>query len=363
MHSLAPGRATPAVQQALDLIAPAQAAGWLGTTACRPDEVLCGAALLNLGSQQIPVRLVLHDNGVAALLQLLAHDLHTALYAEQFVVLAGFPDDQLIAFRKRVQHPYRRIHVGTVRDYQEWVSTRLGPLGPLPGDSPVRQLMECFLSYGRGRPPAQRVPAVGDYSHSRIAKSFDLGACGTQACMTLFSHVRGAHHVINVEGDRAWQRKDVDILVQGLAGGVSGPTIKSDVKAENFRSGNISLELEGNVQQGSPGWLRFSEMDVLISIMWPTGDVFLMDFKRVQAWALGGNHSLAIRMGKAPGQDYNSKVVLAPIGTLFDTFDDAVYLRLDEWLPEAYAGQFEHPTLVCPQYHHRRLVPQRTTIN
>jgi hypothetical protein len=42
-----------------------------------------------------------------------------------------------------------------------------------------------------------------------------------------------------------------------------------------------------------------------------------------------------------------------------DTFENGVYLRLDEWLLDAYGHQFEYPSLVPARYASRKLVPKR----
>ncbi|WP_126223310.1 hypothetical protein [Burkholderia ambifaria] len=344
----------------LDLAAPARDAGWLGTITCRHGELLCGAALLHLGSQVIPVRLVLHDDGIEVLLQRLAEDLHTSLYLEEFCVLAGFSVAQVRAFRARVRHPLKRLHVGTPDEYVAWLRARLGPLRSMVGNSPVRQLLEPFLSYSHAPPVTKRTPLVGSFKGSAIESSFDQGALGIQALSTLFQQVRGRWHIINVEEDRAWQKKGADLLVSGLAGGLAGPWIAMDGKTENKDTGNLSLEHRSNLTLDKLGWLWTSTMSVLASLTWPSGEVFFIDFRAVKAWVESGQHNLKLVKGTAKGQSYFSSIYLLPIATLLAQFpESSCFLSLSEWLPLAYDNQFTGASLVPARYASRKLVPQR----
>lgn len=345
---------------AADLLAPARAAGWLGSTYCAPHEALGGVCFLYIGGQAIPIRRIIWQPGIDPFVARLVAEVQVDAYLEQFILLVGFSVEQRIAVAEQLRHPYRRLWSGDIEDYSRWLVQRIGPLGRLAASSPVRQLLEPFWSYSGGIQPAPpaRVPLVGQYGRSSIKASFDLGALGVQACTTLLHYIRGGRHVVNVEESAEWQAKDVDLLVTGLAGGLPGAPIRVEVKNENYRSGNLTLEDISNQTKGTPGWLRYSEAEVLVGCTWPTGDLFFMDFKRVQHWVYHAGHGLAVREGTAPGQTYRSRIFLAPVTTLLTVFDDAFYLRLSDWLPKAYGNQFAFPSLVPEEFRHRKLTPQ-----
>lgn len=344
----------------VDLVRPAINAGWLGASACGPNELFCGAVLLPLASQHIAVRAVQKGADTTQLLDKLADDLCTSFFAEQYVVMVGFEPAHIAEFRQRIQHSERRHHAGSYEEYLEWLKTRLGPIGTMTPNSPLRKLLEPFLGFSRAPSPEKRATLRRAPKYSHIKKSFDLGYLGTQACATLFAHVRGARHVVDVENIPYWQKRDVDMRVRALVAGVAGSYIDLDAKTEDYRTGNLSLELFGNLEGRVPGWLHFSEMQVLVSIMWPTGDMILADFCQVRDWVLGTEHGLRISEGKAEGQTYHSLVALCPITTMLSRFNDSAFLRIEDWLDRAYAGQFEHPSLVPASFSSRRLVPQRS---
>lgn len=343
----------------LDILGPASAAGWLSVWSCLPGELPGGVAWLGLGSQAIPVRLVLNAPGVSEYLEQLARMAMTDLHLEQFIILEGFSPDLVIAFGRSLTHAQRRIHVGTYAQYRQWVATRLGPMGRLSGSSPVRRLLETFLTYSPLAGPSAPVPLVGNFDKSRIADSFRVGAEGVQAMTTLLRLGHGPAAVRNVEEDKAWQSLDVDLLVAGLAGAQHFKQVKVEVKNEDYRSGNISLETFSSFDHQTPGWLHYSAADVLISGAWPTGDFIVMDFQKVRDWILGGSHQVPLKHGTAKGQTYRSQFYCTPIRTLLAQFDDVFCLKLDAWLPKAYDGRFDSNTLVPQQYRDRQLPPIR----
>lgn len=345
--------------QALDVLAPAKRAGWLNSISCRPGELLFGVALLSLGSQQIPIRVVVNDGDTGELLSRLHQELCTSLYLEQFVILVGFEGATLEVFRQQLaQHPTRKLHASTYEGYLDWVSRRLGPLSML-GDTALRTLLEPFLSYSNRPGPAARCPMVGSFKDSSIRFSFELGALGVQALTTLMTHVRGRHHVTNVELNPAWQKEDVDLLVRGLSGGEPGPLVKLEVKNENYLTGNISLEDISNTTKGSPGWLKYSTADVLASITWPTGDVIFSDMNKLREYVYAPSTKIPLKAGWAKGQTYKSAFYCTPIEQLLDELPACVCLNLADWLPETYGHEFVHATQVPAKHSGRMLRPQR----
>lgn len=345
--------------EALDVLSPARAAGWLSAWACVPGELPGCVAWLGLGSQAIPVRLVVNEPGVSDYLERLARMLLTDFYLEQFVIMEGFTPDQVTAFQLRVAHRQRRIHVGDYAQYLHWVAARLGSLGRLPGSSPVRKLLETFITYSPIAGPAKPVPLVGNFDASDIKDSFLIGAEGVQAITTLLRYGHGPVAVQNVEEDKAWQSLDVDLLVSGQAGAQHFSALKVEVKNEDYRSGNISLETFSSFDHQTPGWLHYSAADVLISGAWPTGDFIVMDFPKIRDWILGGQYEHWLRYGKAKGQTYKSQFYCTPICALLSQFEDVFCVKIDTWLPEAYGGRFAGDSLVEEQFLHRQLQPIR----
>ena len=148
----------------LDLAAPARDAGWLGTMNFRSGEVLCGAVILRLGSHVIPVRLILNEPGIEPLLNYLADDLEVTKYDEQYVVMHGFSRTQIATYRTRLGHNSSlRVHVGDYAAYCTWLKSRIGYIGGLSADSPVRLLLEEFLVFSLAPTPLRQPPRLNTH--------------------------------------------------------------------------------------------------------------------------------------------------------------------------------------------------------
>jgi hypothetical protein len=340
-----------------DLLTPARAAGWANAGACLVPEVHAGDVMLRLGSQRIPVRQLTHGPDVAGQLERVADSLLPAFFPEQFLVLHGFSDEQLVAVRRKLHRHGYRFLVGNMAEYLKWLKARLGPLGGMPHDSPVRALAEPLLCFIRNSEPATREPVHGDHSRSKISESYKRGQKGVQAFETILAHRVSRHKFTNVENVRDWQRRDVDLLVQCCIGGQLERLIKTELKTEKYTSGYLSLEDIGNLTKGTPGWLHFSECDVLVSIAWPAGEAYMMNFAKIKEWALSGKHGMRKAEGRATGQTYKSSFYLAPIDTLLQ-MPETVVLRIQDFLPNLYRNEFPHASLVKKRFASRILVPQ-----
>lgn len=343
----------------LDFCTSARQAGWRHAEIVRPDEILCGAALLHLAGQAIAVRLVVNtclDAG--PLLERLRHDVLHAFFLEQFIVMVDFPQEAIATYQASfIGVRTRRVTVGCPKAYLAWLQARLGPLGVLPLASPLRRLTEHLLCASSAPEPREKRALTCSYEGSDIQLQFDLGQLGVQAVETLFGHTRGRAHVVNVESDKRWQSKDVDLLVgeSGLGGGV----IQVEVKNEAKDTGNIVLEKYSCYERKTTGWLYYSTAEVLVSCLWPTGDVLLMDMAKVREWVKQKGDRLRLVLGTVPQQGYHSQCYLAPMNTLLAEVPDAVHLRLGDWLPTLYRGQFAAKSLVLPRAKHKTLQPQR----
>jgi hypothetical protein len=327
--------------------------------------MLCGAAQLRLGRQLIPVRLVVNTgNDASILLERLRHEILCEFAPEHFVVMAGFAPGAVAAYQDRFKtHSISRVTVGTPNDYLTWLKTRLGPLSRVALDSPLRSLAEHLRCVLAAPEPTEKRALVGDYRGSKIEPQFLLGALGVQAIETLLAFTRGSDAVENVEADLAFREVDVDLLVKGSWLGKSGlkcRRLRCEVKNENFRTRNIALEIVSSIEGKTKGWFEYSEADVLISVLWPTGDVFLMDLPRLRKWVAANARRLGFpeQTCTVPQQSYHSLCWIVPVNVLLNE-DFIVHLRLGHWLPSLYAGQFEAVSQVFPKLAHKTMLPQR----
>lgn len=334
-------------------------AGWSGASACLPGEFVQGAAVLYLAGQAIPVRQVRWQGAATeGVLEVVYQTIAQGFFMEQYVLLEGFPPAELAAFALRcAECMTRKIWVGEFAHYQRWLTERLGPLAGIPVSSPLRRLTEHLLCASSAAGPWRKSEFACSYVGSAIQPSFDLGKLGVQAVETLFAHTRGEHGVRNVEADKAWQGRDVDLLVSE-----SGPStnwLQVEVKNENKATGNLVLEQYSCFERKTPGWLTYSTAEVLVSCLWPTGDMFLMDFAKVREWVKTTPRKLRLVTGTVPQQNYHSLCYLAPISYLLDDLPEVVCLRIADWMPALYGDAFTRPSLIAPQHTARVVRPAK----
>lgn len=344
---------------ALDFITPAKEGGWRQVEVCSPmSDLWAGAVYLTLGHQTIPVRLLVYATDASTeanqmVLQKLLEDMTYAYEAEQYLVLEGFPPElvRLAKLHSRAAIGLC-IHVSDYQGYARWARLRLGPLATMPVNSPVRTLVEPMLEL---RPPAamaEAVPPAKCFAHSRIGASFSLGHAGCSAFETMLRIGLGRSNVVNVEDDVAYQVQDVDLLASSM-----GAQVRVEVKTESYYANkNLSYEWVSNMTKDSPGWLSYSTAEVLVSIIWPTGDVFVQDFAQVKEWVIKNSSKLRCVSGKVPGQNYCSQVYLGNANDVCASVPGIIHMSIHDWLPHKTLAD-SHPSILHPNFCTKTLRP------
>ena len=342
-----------------DYATPAHAAGWRKVEHLIPGQALCGVVRLWVAESPITVRLLVNTDVTAQhLFFALTREIQSSPELESYVVIEGFSSTALTAmkgFARRVEH--RRVTVGRYADYLVWLCARLGPLAGLPSNSPLRRLCEPLLKYTAVPEPKHKVDLKADYTGSRIKPQYDYGAKGVQAFETLLGYTHGLEQVSNVESKAQYQRLDVDLLVQDKGTGSS--EVMVEVKTEKYKTGNISLERRSNLTLDTPGWLLYSKAEVLVSILWPTGDALLMDMERIRDWVRANKHRLRLVEGTVPQQSYKSQLYLGDVNEILAAVPESVHLRIGDWLPWLYQAEYLVKSLVVPAQDHKTLLPKR----
>lgn len=334
-----------------------------------PTDVHPTAVKLHLGRQVIAVHLVANSPGARRQQELVRRDVLQSPYLEHYVVLSGFPEGEVALFQSKFEEVRsRRVTVGCPTRYAAWARARLGPLAHLTPGSPVRRLMEDLLCVTRAAGPAERDPLTHEYQNSKIKKDFDYGQMGVQCAGTLFTHAKGRGAVKNLEGDMAAQKKGTDLDIASSY--EADDDIAVEVKTESYASGRVTLELHSCYREKegmaplarTPGWLGTSVAQVLQSIIWPTGDALAVDFEQLKQWVSENPRGLAPQLGgKYAKQNYYSWILLANMGDILQDIPGAVHVRLGDWLPALYPGEFEEPSLVWSRLG-RTLAPQRLLV-
>lgn len=349
-----------------DICAAAVAAGWR-VELPQQDAPDTDHARLLLGRQVIPVYFVAaYMHNVARRLELLRRDILRSGQLEHYIVMSGFEVSQVRAYQAKFEKlRSRMVTVGTQAAYQSWLPVRLGPLAHLSVASPVRRLAEDLLCLAVAPEPAEKDPLTCEYKPSSIKKDFDYGQMGVQCAGTLFTYAKGPGAVLNLEGNTEAQKKGTDL---DIASSLPGDQhIAVEVKTESYPSGRITLELHScyEAKKGKPplartaGWLDTCKAAALMSNIWPTGDAIIIDFYQLLQWLSANPRKLKPRAGGTKAnQDYISWILLAEMNDILEDIPGAVHLRLGDWLPNLYPGEFLKSSLVDERLG-RTLTPQR----
>jgi len=322
--------------------------GWLGSSLISvPDIEGCWNAI-PIGRQLVPILLVPLESVLpweqAARLALVERQACSMLYAEVCIVITGAAPGILEVFAERCRGiADRRIWAGDLEGFEAWAKARLGPLAAFPPEDPVRRVAESMLEVSYKEAPVRMISQGTSNASSCIASSFSLGQQGEEALLTLFTHLRGHQNVLDISGDPVWQKRGVDML---LLDGKRSP-LKLEVKTESYANGRIALEMVGNVGRQSPGWMVYSQADVLATVLAKTGDVYLMNFPALQKWVRENTHSMTLRKGYAPGQSYYSHIHAVELRALFGILPSMVHFNLYDWLgpllPAAHSARMTIP--------------------
>lgn len=349
-----------------DICSVAVAAGWRAELPSgRPSDT--EHARLSLGRQVVPVYFVAaYMHNATRRLEVLRRELLQSPHLEHYVVMSGFAEHQVLAYQAKFEMVRsRRIRVGTHAAYLAWLHARLGALAHLGVASPVRRLAEDLLCLAIAPEPIAKDPLTCEYKPSSIKKDFDYGQMGVQCAGTLFTYAKGPAAVINLEGNTAAQKEGTDLDIASSLPG-DGP-VAVEVKTESYASGRITLELHSCYREKegkrplarTPGWLDTCKALVLMSNIWPTGDAIIIDFYQLLQWLSANPRKLKPRAGGTKAnQDYISWILLAEMNDILVDIPGAVHLRMDDWLPNLYPGEFLKPSLVDEKLG-RTLTPQR----
>lgn len=347
----------------MDLVRPALAAGWSSAQPCRPDEMLAGGAFLTLGGKRIPVRYVAHEASLSseqnlALLLTVLDAMAADFFLEQFLVVQGYPQAVVSQLKtKAAAVRSRRLHIGCPAEYAAWLAERIHPLRAMDAANPVRKLLEPLLCVELQR-EVSKAPVVvkNTWGSSSIGASYALGAAGSTSLEVLLCENLGCDNVSNVEADKEYRKQDVDFLVRA-----QDAELKVEVKTEDILYGNLAYEWTSNLKKNTPGWLRYTTADVLVSILWPTGDVFVQGFKEVQAWIFENKRGYKLKQGWSKGQSYKSELYAGKIAHLFEDVKGVAHLSLHDWLPARTAAGEINSFLPAGQQG-RSIKPQRLAL-
>lgn len=117
--------------------------------------------------------------------------------------------------------------------------------------------------------------------------------------------------VKNVEDDREYQRKDIDLLVYMK----DGTELKVEVKADRkYNTGNFFIETVSNLNRNTPGCFLYTEADIMFYYFVGQGWLYSIPVKAFQRWIDKNIHKYPVKRTSTVGQrgQYESEGRIVP---------------------------------------------------
>lgn len=96
--------------------------------------------------------------------------------------------------------------------------------------------------------------------------------------------------VDNVEDDRYYQRKDID-LIWTFKQGKEKRKLMIEVKGDTYhKSGNIFVETISNMTKNTPGCFLYTESDYIFYYFIGSGELTMIPTKKFQSWFKANGH-------------------------------------------------------------------------
>ncbi len=124
--------------------------------------------------------------------------------------------------------------------------------------------------------------------------------------------------VINVENDRYFQKKDIDLLWVRKNKNNKNKVIKVEVKGDRYHyTGNFFIETISNANKCSPGCFLYSEADYFFYYFVYTKELYILPLKKTRNWFLKNQHRFELKRLstniKGKGMIYKSYGKTVPI--------------------------------------------------
>ena len=124
------------------------------------------------------------------------------------------------------------------------------------------------------------------------------------------------YKVINVEGDKEYQKKDIDILIEK-----SGIKLSGEIKGDSYYPRNFYIEEISNVGKNTPGCLLYTESDYIFYYYIKYKELYIINTKEFQEWYSENKDS-----GKL--KEISSKVVTPVGGGYYESYGRTLNINI-----------------------------------
>ena len=118
----------------------------------------------------------------------------------------------------------------------------------------------------------------------------DLSDLGLAISLEFLQSNPNVFEVINVENDRYYQGKDIDLLAKMKIRESKG-WVGIEVKCDSYKSGNLYFETISNMNKNTPGCLLYSEAHFLFYYFEKLEELYILPMQSFRQWFIQNKSS------------------------------------------------------------------------
>lgn len=167
-----------------------------------------------------------------------------------------------------------------------------------------------------------------------VKDTFKVGDSASEKVEHFLKSFSETLSVINVEKDKDYQKRDIDLLWLFLH---RGKSVKKmiEVKGDTHSTGNFAFETVSNKEKGTMGCFLYTECDYLYYVFLKTDDLYIFKMDEVQPWFKNNYHKFKEIQIKTEVRNkrgtYTTLCRLVPIKFLLKLFPSTKHISLKNW--------------------------------
>lgn len=171
---------------------------------------------------------------------------------------------------------------------------------------------------------------AGCYSMEEQMKVSDLGVFVVSKYLEGLDNV---FKIVNVEEDKKYQKKDIDLLAYMKVGEKLG-WVSIEVKCDTYKSGNLYVETISNMSKNTPGCLMYSEAQYLFYFFEKLDELYIFPMVKFREWFVANKNKFSRKEPATKRVDgsilYKSEGYTVPLQYIKDNFKQVKVVNINK---------------------------------
>lgn len=156
--------------------------------------------------------------------------------------------------------------------------------------------------------------------------SYDVSQIAIEKVSDYLLTLSGTLDIINVEGDKAFQEFDIDMIHV-----TNDSVVNIEVKADTYKSKYFFFETVSNATKGTPGCFMYTRADYLYYYFTQTDALYILPMQEARDWFIDNMDRFTKKELSTTGDNkvlYNTYGYTVPIRTVLKEVKGARLIRL-----------------------------------